>query len=324
MRRPRGPADAFTTGVMRPPDCDAFWARTMSEAAATPLNPAMRRVPMRCTDEVDVYEIHYDSTDGLRIAGWYCVPTASYLEPPYPGLLRVPGYISDPTLPRSWARMGYATVGVAHRGKLGSDDAYRPGFPGLLVDNILDRDTYAYRGVYVDACRAVDFLLTRPEVDHSRIGVHGTSQGGGLTVAVAALRADVVTCGAAGAPFLASIMDCVSLTRSYPYEEINEYLRMYPGRAPQVRSTVAYVDGVSLAPMIRCPMFVYIGLADDVIPPESGYAVVDAMTCPVELLARARCGHDAGKFWAMARVESFLAEHLHPAPTGVHAEMTVG
>ena len=71
-------------------------------------------------------------------------------------------------------------------------------YPGLLVDNIVDRNTYAYRGFYVDATRAVDFLLSRPEVDHTRIGVHGSSQGGALTLTTAALRADAIACGAAG------------------------------------------------------------------------------------------------------------------------------
>ncbi len=179
MPQTRKPADQFGTTVVRPPDFDAFWDALMTEVAAIPLNPTMVHVPLRSTDEVDVYAIGYDSLDGLRIAGWYCVPKESYLPPPYPALLIVPGYISEPTLPKSWAKMGYAAVGVAPRGKLRSNVRYNPGYPGLLVDNIVDRNTYSYRGFYIDACRAVDFVLTRPEVDGTRIGVHGSSQGGG-------------------------------------------------------------------------------------------------------------------------------------------------
>ena len=123
---------------------------------------------MRSTDEVDVYEIGYDSLDGLRIAGWYCRPKERYLAPPYPALLIVPGYVSEPTLPKSWAKMGYAAVGVAPRGKLRSNRHYNPGYPGLLVNNIVDRHTYSYRGFYVDACRAVDFVLTPMTYPSSR------------------------------------------------------------------------------------------------------------------------------------------------------------
>ncbi len=313
MQQVRQPADQYRTKTIRPPDFDQFWAEIMAAAAEIPLRPSLEHVPMRSTDQVDVYEIGYDSLDGLRIAGWYCVPKESYLPPPYPGLLIVPGYISEPTLPKSWAKLGYAAVGVAPRGKLRSNRHFNPGYPGLLVHNIVDRHTYAYRGFYVDACRAVDFLLTRPEVDHGRIGVHGSSQGGALTVVTAALRADVITCGAAGAPFLCGFLDAIALTHSYPYEEIVEYLRRHPEREPLVRETLMYFDVINFAPMIRCPMLIYIGLADDVCPPETGYALYHALACPKELLAYPRCAHDAGSYWAMPKVKAFLAEHLKPA-----------
>jgi cephalosporin-C deacetylase len=301
------------TSVHRPPDFDEFWQSTMADAAAVPLNPSIARVPMRSTPEVDVFEIGYDSLDGLRIAGWYCVPTERHLPPPYPALLIVPGYVSEPTLPKSWAKQGYAAVGVAPRGKLRSNSRFNPGYPGLLVRDIVDHQTYGYRGFYVDTCRAVDFVLTRPEVDHTRIGVHGGSQGGALTVTTAALRNDVITCGAAGAPFLAGFMDAIGYTQSYPYEEMNEYLRQYPERETAMRETVAYFDLINFAPQIRCPMLISIGLGDDVCPPETGFDLEAAMTCPTELHAYPRCAHDAGSYWEAANVEAFLAGHLRPA-----------
>jgi cephalosporin-C deacetylase len=220
--------------------------------------------------------------------------------------------------------MGYAAVGVAPRGKLRSNRQFNPGYPGLLVDNITDKHTYGYRGFYIDATRAVDFLLTRPEVDASRIGVHGSSQGGALTITTAALRNDVVVCGAAGAPYLCGFMDAASLTHSNPYEEINAYLRMHPDHEPLVRETLDYYDGVNFAPLIKGAMMVYIGLEDDVCPPETGYAVFNAMECEKELHTHERCAHDAGRAWVMPKVEAFLAKHLQPASTLRHAEPTVG
>ncbi len=324
MQKTRKPAHQHETTTVRPPDFDEFWAAIMAEADAVPLNPTMEHVPMRSTDEVDVYEIGYDSLDHLRIAGWYCVPKDTYLPPPYPALLIVPGYISEPSLPKSWAKMGYAAVGVAPRGKLRSNHCFNPGYPGLLVSNIVDRHTYGYRGFYIDACRAVDFVLTRPEVDGTRVGIHGSSQGGALTVTTAALRQDVITCGAAGAPYLCGFMDAAALTHSWPYEEINDYLRFHPEREHQVRTTLNYYDGINFAPLIRCPMLVYIGLGDDVCPPETGYALYEAMTCPKDLHAYPRSAHDAGRFWEMGKVEAFLAEHLKPATTSRHAETTIG
>jgi cephalosporin-C deacetylase len=320
----RKPAEQYGTTTIHPPDFEQFWANIMAEVNEIPLNPTMEHVPMRSTDEVDVYEIHYDSLDGVRIAGWYCRPKESFLAPPYPALLLVPGYVSEPTFPKSWAKMGYAAVGVAPRGKLRSNRQFNPGYPGLLMNNITDRYTYSYRGFYVDAARAVNFVLSRPEVDKDRVGVHGSSQGGALTVTTSALRNDVIRVGAAGAPYLCGFMDAAHLTHSWPYEEINDYLRLYPDRREAVRATFNYFDGVNFAPMIKCPMLVYVGLADDVCPPETGYALFNAMTCPKRIDSWPRCAHDSGVYWEMKRVEAWLGEHLRPANYTAHAELTQG
>jgi cephalosporin-C deacetylase len=317
MTQLRNPTEHHPTSTVRPPDFDAFWAEIMATAERIPLNPTIEPLAWRSSETVDVFEIGYDSLDGVRIAGWYCVPRQ--IQPPYPGLLLVPGYISEPTLAKSWARQGYAAVGVAPRGKLRSNRQYNPGYPGLLVDNILDRNTYAYRGFYVDATRAVDFLRSRPEVDATRIGVHGSSQGGALTLTTAALRADAIACGAAGAPYLCGFMDAAALTHSYPYEEINDYLRLHPEREPAVRATLNYFDGINFAPLIRCPMQINLGLRDDVCPPETGFAMYDALTCPKVLHTYEGCAHDAGSYWEAARVETFLAQHLQPAAALVGA-----
>jgi cephalosporin-C deacetylase-like acetyl esterase len=148
---------------------------------------------------------------------------------------------------------------------------FNPGYPNLLTYNIVDRHTYAYRGFYVDVWRGIDFLLARPEVDPTRIGVTGSSQGGGLTITTAAMRAEV-RAAAAGAPYLCGFLDAIELTQTYPYEEINDYLRLYPERRGAVAETLAYFDGLNFADRITCPILVNIGLQDNVCPPETGYA----------------------------------------------------
>lgn len=320
----RGRADQHQSSVVRPPDFDQFWDRIAAELDQISLDPEMAPVPMRSTDEVEVFEVHYTSLDHVRIAGWYCRPREGYAAGPYPGLSIVPGYVSEPTLPKSWAKMGYAAIGVAPRGKLRSNNRFNPGYPGLLTNRIIDRNTYSYRGFYADAARAIDFLLTRDEVIRNRIGVHGSSQGGALTIVTAALRPDNIACGAAGAPYLTGYMDSAGLTHSYPYEEMNEYFRLYPERREQARKTLAYFDCINLASAVKAPMLIYAGLADDVCPPETAFALRDALPGDVTLHTYERCGHDAGNYWEMRNVEAFLAEHLRPAKANLRAQTTVG
>ncbi len=71
---------------------------------------------------------------------------------------------------------------------------------------------------------------------------------------------------------------------------------------------------------------VEIGLGDDVVPPETGYDLLKVMPGEVEFHAWERCGHDAGIYWEMPKVEAFLDRHLKPAlaNTGLHAQKTEG
>ena len=260
---------------------------------------------------MEVFEVHYDSLDGVRIAGWYCLPRQR--KEPLPAIVVYPGYISEPTLPKNWATQGYAAFGAAPRGKLRSHSQYNPGYPGLLIHNILDRNTYAYRGFYMDAWRVIDFLDAQPEVDSQRIGVTGGSQGGALTLLAAAMRPQIAA-AAAAAPYLSGMMDAVTLTHTTPYEEIVEYLRLHPEREAQVRKTLAYFDCINFVDRIRCPLIVSIGLQDNVCPAETGYAVFDAAgSAQKKLYAYDGHGHDANSYAHGAVIDAFFRKHLQNA-----------
>jgi cephalosporin-C deacetylase len=295
--------------VVKPADFEQFWEGVLAQAAQVPLKATLTPAPLRSTPEVEVFELHYDSLDHVRIAGWYCLPRQR--SGPLPAMVYYPGYISEPALPKAFALRGYATLGVAPRGKLRSNGQYNPGYPGLLTHNIVDRNTYAYKGFYVDAWRAIDFLLERPEVDGKRIGVRGGSQGGALTLLAAAMRP--VAAGAAGAPYLAGVIDAIRLTNSQPYQEINDYLRLHPEAGPAIERTWSYYDCINFAGKIQCPMLLNIGLNDDVCPPETGYAVFNAIgSADKKLHAYPGHGHDANSYEHEALVDAFFRERLQP------------
>ena len=305
------PSHRYQCKVRKPADFDEFWRGVMAQAAAIPLAPEMVLDPMRSSEDVEVYRVFYDSLDDLRIAGWYCLPASR--QEPLPGLLNPPGYKGDPGIPKAWSSKGYAALAVAPRGKVGSNRQFNPGYPGLLTHNIVDRNTYGYKGFFVDAWRGVDFLLSRPEVDSARIGVTGSSQGGGLTITTAAMRPEIKA-AAAGAPYLCGFIDAIGLTDTYPYQEINDYLSLHPDSRDDVESTLAYFDGINFADKVLCPVVVNIGLQDNVCPPETGFGVFDAISSPEKRLHPYEGqGHSAGSHVHAAIIDEFLQQYLEPA-----------
>ena len=298
----------YQSRVQKPEDFDAFWDGVLHQVAAIPLHPEIIPDPLRTSEDVEVFQVFYTSLEHVRIAAWYCRPTRRAER--IPAMLLLPGYQSDPPIPKEWARKGYGALYVAPRGKLRSNHQFNPGYPNLLTHNIVDRHTYAYRGFYVDAWRGIDFLLSCPEIDPTRVGVTGSSQGGGLTITTAAMRPEI-RAAAAGAPYLCGFLDAIELTHTYPYEEINDFLRLHPESRHAVEETVAYFDGINFADKITCPIIVNIGLQDNVCPPETGYALFNQIRATAkQLYPYDGHGHDAGRYKHDAIVEQFFAQHL--------------
>ena len=153
-------------------------------------------------------------------------------------------------------------------------------------------------------------MLSRGEVDSERIGVAGSSQGGGLAITTSAVRKEIKA-ASAGAPYLCGFMDAIGLTDTYPYQEINDYLRTYPDRLEEVESTLAYFDGISFADQIDCPIIVNLGLQDNVCPPETGYALFETIgSKDKKLFEYEGHGHEAGRYVHSGIMDQFFDKYL--------------
>ena len=298
--------ESFVTDVTCPDDFDGFWDGIIAELHGIPLEARAEPDPLRSTELVKVYQAGYRSLGGLEIFAWYAVPAEG--DGPFPAILHLPGYKSEPALRRDWGAKGVAVLSVAVRGKLPSSGEFNPGYPGLLTSGVEDRDTYSYNGVIADCVRGVDFLLSRAEIDAERIYCCGSSQGGGLTLITSALRPEIKA-GVAGYPFLCCFPEAMRMLRSYPYDELSCYQRAHPERSEQMLDTLRYFDAVNFAPRIKCPMVVGIAMEDEVCPPETSYAAYRLLGGERELWLFPESGHGNAHDYP-ARERAWLEERI--------------
>ncbi len=260
------------------PDAAAYWQRARAELATVAPDFVLIEEPEKSTERHKVYTVQMQSLDGVTLRGWYVVPRAA--SGPCPAVLDLPGYgfAWQPEYVMGEDDVIHLALDIRGQGR--SADVVRPGFgmPGQVHHNVLEPEKYFYRQAYMDCGRALEFLHSRPEVDKARVAVSGSSQGGGLAFASAALFPDMVAYCVAAVPYLGNFGEHIRLREVYEWE-MRQYLEItgQSGRWPELVRTMNYVDTMNLAASIRCPVLMMSALLDDDCPPRIGFAVYNLL-----------------------------------------------
>ena len=274
---------AYRPPLTREPDFEAFWRETLDTVSGAPLAAEITPFEDYPVPDVRVNRAYYTGWDGARICGWWLVPpdnAPGASQGKRPTMVFYHGYSGNKGQVDAylgWVLQGYCVFAVDTRGQSGesTDPTTYPGghATGWMTAGITDPRHYYYRGAYVDCVRALDFVCAQPEVDVHRIGLTGGSQGGALTLAVAALdpqrRAKMAM---PDVPYLCHFRRAVDAASQAPYTEIAAYCRHWPQREVEVFRTLTYFDNMNLAERITCPVLMNVGLQDVICPPSTIYA----------------------------------------------------
>lgn len=280
----------------RPANFDNYWVRAKKELAAVDPQYKLIKQDSLCTDKRDVYLVEMRSLENVLIRGWYARPKA---EGKYPAILHLQGYSTNQEM--SWGYNGsdMAVFVLNIRGHGNSKDNINLGFPGFLQYNIKDREKYIYRGAYMDCSRALDFLFSRAEVDTQYVVVKGGSQGGALSFATAALNNERVSLCIPSVPFLSDFRDYFRIA-TWPVNEFETYIKSNPDFSMEgVYQTLRYFDIKNLAPWVKCPVLMSVGLMDATCPPHINFAAYNQLNVPKSYKVYPEAGHalpsEAGK-----------------------------
>ena len=295
---------AFQPTTIRPADFDSYWAEMLQALKEMPIAPEETELPLRSTEFCTAYTVHFTSVGPYRLFAYLSVPEG---EGPFPTLIYLPPYQSVvgvmPLGEANEKRGRFVTFALAARGQRHADKPYAASFPGMLTDRIDDPQRYIFRSFVADCCRAVDYLLTRPEVDQTRLAAMVANE---LPLLTAALHPGLTHVAATPALFYAT-MDQAPRTDIYPLEEINDYLRLYPDRRTAVGRTLAYFDPLFFAPSVRIPTLLW-GNPKTIAP------LAEAMGGEVEVREPAYSGYKDGLYQEQWLARQFgFAEAILPA-----------
>jgi cephalosporin-C deacetylase len=281
------PLDVLRTyrgDVTEPADLDAFWAGSLAVARRHDLALTLSAYDGPALPALRIDDVRFAGWNGEPVAAWLVRP--AHVPGPLPVVVEFIGYSGGRGLPvdrTTWAAAGFAHLVVDTRGQghdtpdPDPDVAGGQWVRGFMTKGIDDPATYYYRRAYVDCARAVDAAHALPsvgvEVDTSRVVVRGGSQGGGFSIAAAALSGDRIAAALVDVPFLCHFRRGTEVASDGPYLEVVDYLRRHsPENVERAFSTLAYVDGANLAPRANVPALFSVALMDPVCPASTVYA----------------------------------------------------
>ena len=288
----------------KPEDFDKFWDASLAEMHA--LDPHVELVP----HEIDApfaecFHLRFTGVGGARVYAKYLRPKNA--ADPHPAVVMFHGYSGNSG---DWSdKLNYVARGSSvafmdcrGQGGLSEDVGGTTGntLRGHIIrglDNALNGqpEKFYYRNVYLDCAQLANIVMNMPEVDANRVGATGSSQGGGLTLACAALEPRIKL-AAPVFPFLCDYQRVWEMDlAANAYDELKTYLRQFDPlheREADIWTTLGYIDNQHLANRIRAEVLMPVGLMDTVCPPSTQFAAYNKITSKKSTLIYPDFGHE--------------------------------
>ena len=190
----------------KPRDFEQYWDRALAELESTEDGVELIPSPFQCA-VAECFDLYFTGVGAARIHAKYLRPKAG--TRPHPAVLMFHGYTgnSGNWLDKlSLVSEGFSVAALDCRGQGGlSED--RGGVRGNTHRGHIirglddDPDKLLFRQIFLDTAQLARIVMGFDEVDPQRVGTHGGSQGGALSLVCASLKPEIKACSAAF-PFL--------------------------------------------------------------------------------------------------------------------------
>lgn len=250
-------------------DFDSFWDKALHELSKVTPEYKITPIQRESKTHTKLFKVEMKSYQGKTVRGWLEVPKKKGV---YPALLRVPGYQENMKPIDAGNDMIVFSFNTRDHGE--SDDSEGGRSWDMWVRGLDAKDNYYYKGLFLDCIRAIDFLTTRKDVDSNRIAIWGGSQGGGLSFSTAALDPRIALC-IADIPYMCEYPKYFEITY---WQEVSTWFEAHPDHTWEtVLNTLSYYDTKNFADKITCPVWMGIGLQDDICPPSTSFVTYNKL-----------------------------------------------
>jgi len=284
----------------KPTDFDSYWADALSEMRATDPMVELRPFPLKAHN-AECFDLYFTGVGGARVHAKYLRPKVN--TEPHPAVLMFHGYSGssgDWQDKLSYVSQGFSVAALDTRGQggLSEDSGTVRGntLRGHIIRGLDDSpEKLLFRSLYLDTAQLADIVMSFSEVDPARVGATGGSQGGGLTLACAALEPRLKK-AAPIFPFLCDYQRVWEMDlATNAYEELKTFFRSFDPmhqREEEIFTRLGYIDNQHLAHRIKAEVLMPVGLMDSICPPSTQFAAYNKITSKKSLLIYPDFGHE--------------------------------
>jgi len=290
---------SYTGRNPKPADFDAYWERGMRDLASTP--PEVELIPRQSPARfAECFDLWFTGVGGARIHSQYLRPRGAG---PHPAVLRFHGYsgnAGDWFDNLAWPAQGIAIAAMEVRGQGGQSEdvggVKGTTLRGQIIRGLSDHpDKLLFRQIFLDTVQLARVVMALPEVEAKRVGAFGGSQGGGLTLACAALEPRIAR-AAPLYPFLCDYQRVWEMDLAKEaYEELTTYFRQFDPtheHENEIFSRLGYIDVQHLADRVAGRVLMTTGLMDTICPPSSQFAAYNKLRSAKDMVIYPDFGHE--------------------------------
>jgi cephalosporin-C deacetylase len=288
----------------KPENFDAFWEDSLTEMKALDANVELTPHEFDCPI-AECFELRFTGAGGARVYAKYLRPKNA--EKPHPAVVMFHGYSGnsgDWNDKLNYVARGFSVAHLDCRGQGGQSEDVGGTVGNTLrghiirgLDNALrgEPEKLYYRNVFLDCAQLAGLVMDFPEVDAARVGATGGSQGGGLTLACAALEPRIKL-AAPVYPFLCDYQRVWEMDLDVAaYDELRTYFRSFDPRherEAEIFNALGYIDNQHLAARIKAEVLMPVGMMDTVCPPSTQFAAYNKITSRKSTLIYPDFGHE--------------------------------
>jgi len=273
-------------------DFDFFWKSSLDELKKINPEPLFKENKSKIYTKFNFFNVSYRVLGKSMVSGVLYLPKD--IEKPRV-IISIPDYNHNYEYKVNDLDSNLAYLFLILRGhdKIDIIDRDEGASPGYMSENLLNRNEFYIKSIYLDIYKSLDMLRLSNSIDSSAIGLLGKGLGASAAVFTASHAKNVKAIVLDTPSFC--YLDLNQNTSLSPATiEINNFISNNRSKKKIIKKNLSYFDSLNFSDKIECSTLMTVGFKDSISPPGCIFALFNHLQCDKTIKVFPDEGNNAG------------------------------